>query len=121
MSERSLFLTALDIDDPAARAAYLDEACAGDATLRGQLEALLRSHRGAGQFLEEPVVAQLSAAPMAPSPEATVALGPATDNDKSSDPGPRQTVPPTHAGPHQEHEDLPFLTPAAQPGHLGRL
>ena len=34
------------------RAAYLERACAGDAPLREQVESLLRSHDGAGDFLE---------------------------------------------------------------------
>ena len=53
MSERELFLAALDIDDPRARALSLDRACAGDATLRSQVEALLKSHEEAGSFLED--------------------------------------------------------------------
>ena len=33
MSDRDLFIAALQIADPAERAAYLDGACAGDAAL----------------------------------------------------------------------------------------
>src|SRR5262245_19736836 len=55
MSERTIFLTALDTGDPAARAAYLDRACAGDTALRQRIEALLQSHSEAGSFLEQPV------------------------------------------------------------------
>ena len=39
---------------PAERAAYLDEACAGDAALRQQVEDLLRAHAAAAGFLEAP-------------------------------------------------------------------
>src|SRR5437879_3958847 len=39
---------------PAERAAYLDQACAGDAALRQQVEALLLSHEQAEGFLEAP-------------------------------------------------------------------
>src|SRR5262245_52820716 len=39
---------------PDQRAAYLDQACAGDAALRKQVEALLRSHEQATSFLETP-------------------------------------------------------------------
>ena len=39
---------------PAERAAYLDEACAGDAALRQQVEDLLRAHAAAEGFLEAP-------------------------------------------------------------------
>ncbi len=37
-----------------ARAAYLDEACAGDATLRRRVEELLRAHEEASGFLQDP-------------------------------------------------------------------
>src|SRR5262245_30507479 len=56
MTERDIFLAALDIPDPAARAAYLDEACGGDKVLRAGVEALLRSHENAGSFLDRPEV-----------------------------------------------------------------
>ena len=40
--------------DPRQRAAFLDEACAGDETLRREVESLLSSHDQAGSFLETP-------------------------------------------------------------------
>ena len=46
-----LFAEALERTDPAERAAYLDEACAGNAALRRQVEALLAADAGAGRFL----------------------------------------------------------------------
>ena len=52
MSERTIFMIALDIDDPEKRTAYLAEACGGDAQLRGRVEALIRSHESASNFLE---------------------------------------------------------------------
>src|SRR5208283_5865270 len=39
---------------PGERAAYLDEACAGDAALRQRVEQLLRASEEAGAFLESP-------------------------------------------------------------------
>src|SRR5262249_40330214 len=51
---------------PVEWAAFLDAACAGDATLRRRLEALLRSHSEAQGFLDVPAVEQLAA----PAPEA---------------------------------------------------
>jgi serine/threonine protein kinase len=62
MTERSIFLGALERDDPAARAAYLDAACAGKPALRQRVEELLRSHREAGTFLDVPAPEQLAAA-----------------------------------------------------------
>jgi hypothetical protein len=41
MRERDIFDAALAIADPAERAAYLAEACAGEAGLRQHLEGLL--------------------------------------------------------------------------------
>ncbi len=54
MSERELFLAALEFRDPQERVRYLDQACAGDAALRAKVEALFKSHEEAGDFLEEP-------------------------------------------------------------------
>jgi serine/threonine protein kinase/tetratricopeptide (TPR) repeat protein len=44
MTEETLFAAALEMKDPAERAAFLDQACGGDAALRARLEVLLRSH-----------------------------------------------------------------------------
>ena len=54
--EESVFKAALAIDDPAGRAAYLDEACGDDAELRAAVEALLKAHQQAGNFLETPAI-----------------------------------------------------------------
>ncbi len=54
MAERSIFLTALDLGDAAARADYLDHACAGDPALRGRVEALLAAHADSGSFMGRP-------------------------------------------------------------------
>jgi len=48
----SVFSEALELSDPAVRAAYLDRACEGKAELRQRVEALLNAHGGAGRFLE---------------------------------------------------------------------
>jgi|SRR6516165_1652638 hypothetical protein len=54
LTERSLFLALFDIEDPAARLAYLDQACAGSAALRTQVEQLLIAHDGLGNFMQRP-------------------------------------------------------------------
>jgi serine/threonine protein kinase/tetratricopeptide (TPR) repeat protein len=54
MSEREIFVAALQKDDPAQRAAHLDQACAGDADLRRRIETLLQAHAQSGDFLERP-------------------------------------------------------------------
>ena len=50
-----LFSVAVDLD-PAARDAYLVEACSGDAALRAAVESLLVAHDAAGSFGDKPVV-----------------------------------------------------------------
>ena len=50
----SLFLQAVERDDPADRAALLDERCGDDAGLRAEVEALLAAHDDAGSFLKRP-------------------------------------------------------------------
>src|SRR5438874_10332290 len=62
MSERSIFLAMLDIDDDAGRAAYLDKACAGDLALRSQVEQLVSLHAKLGTFMDRPSVPQERAA-----------------------------------------------------------
>jgi eukaryotic-like serine/threonine-protein kinase len=70
MSERTIFLAALDIADPAGRSAYLERACGGDAALRRQVEALLAAHRREGSFLDVPALAQAGGLTAAAQPEA---------------------------------------------------
>jgi serine/threonine protein kinase/Tfp pilus assembly protein PilF len=53
----NVFHAAIGRRDALARDALLDEACAGDATLRAEVEALLAAHREAGPFGERPLVA----------------------------------------------------------------
>src|SRR6516165_69932 len=57
MNEHELFAAALEIDAPEERAAYLDRACGGDDAMRARVEALLRAHERAGNFLAAPSVA----------------------------------------------------------------
>jgi serine/threonine protein kinase/WD40 repeat protein len=61
MSERTVFLAALDIDDAAERSAYLDRACAGDPALRAQVEQLLAEHERPGIFMDRPAPDRLAA------------------------------------------------------------
>jgi serine/threonine protein kinase/tetratricopeptide (TPR) repeat protein len=57
VQEQSIFIEALEHEDPAARAAFLDRACAGDPALRQRIERLLLRHQQPDSFLESPVVA----------------------------------------------------------------
>ena len=49
-----IFSAAIELASADERAAYLDQACAGDAPLRRRLETLLNAHFQAGDFLESP-------------------------------------------------------------------
>ncbi len=54
MQEQSIFIEALEKEDPLERAAFLDRACAGEPALRERIERLLQRHQQAGSFLELP-------------------------------------------------------------------
>ena len=54
MTERDIFICALQKENQAERLRYLDEICAGQPELRQQVEALLRLFGEAGSFLEKP-------------------------------------------------------------------
>lgn len=53
MNERTIFLEALEKDNPEHRRAFLDEVCREDAELRQRVETLLSAHNDAGSFLEK--------------------------------------------------------------------
>src|SRR5262245_14352092 len=44
VSDKSIFLAAIEKSSPAERAVYLDEACRGDTRLRAEIESLLAAH-----------------------------------------------------------------------------
>lgn len=94
---KEIFLAALEAP-LAGRAAFLDQACAGDQALRQQIEAMLRSHEQSGELLSHTPAEMLHDGCTAA--EATAA---------GSTPGAPVA------------EDLSFLEPALRPGVLGRL
>jgi serine/threonine protein kinase len=100
MTEETIFLAALDMDDPARRASYLDEACAGNPALRQRIEALLRSHREAGGFLDVPAVVRQT-----------------EEEEKAT----RTTCLPADREADTASDTLSLLTPAGEAGLLGRL
>jgi hypothetical protein len=57
---KSIFGRALEIQSPADRAAYLDEACGPDAGLRAEVEGLLATLGRAGEFMRRPAAAALA-------------------------------------------------------------
>jgi serine/threonine protein kinase len=58
---KSIFGRALEIKSLASRAAYLDEACRGNAALRAEVEGLLAADDRAGQFMRRPASVALAA------------------------------------------------------------
>ncbi|MHC4174613.1 MAG: protein kinase domain-containing protein [Planctomycetota bacterium] len=54
---KAIFAEAIEKQTPKERTAYLDEVCMNDAALRSKIEALLRAHDEAGDFLKAPVPA----------------------------------------------------------------
>jgi serine/threonine protein kinase len=101
MTERDIFLALLDLPDLAARAAYLDRVCAGDAVLRARVDSLLQSHDTAGTFLGSPAVA-----PSDTSGDVTHELGRRADEDE---------------GAKTDDEALAYLAPSGRPDSLGRI
>ena len=49
-----IFESAIEIENPAKREDYLENACKADGTLRAEVEALLEAHEKAGSFLQAP-------------------------------------------------------------------
>jgi serine/threonine protein kinase len=77
MTERSIFMEALNIADPHERAAYLDRACAGDHALRQRVDELLLAYTQSGRFLEVPATELLASADEQPESEgAGTVVGP---------------------------------------------
>src|SRR5262245_56054423 len=108
MTEEQVFLAALELADPADRAAYLEKACGGDVEFRRQVGELLAAHFQTGAFLDEPVGEQLKADSAPPSnnssvtPQATGVGDAAADEEK----------------PGEETDDLHFLQPSTRPDAL---
>ena len=100
MNERSIFLEPLDKEDPTERSTFLDTACAGDDELRQRVEALLKSHAEAGNFLGK-LAPQLLAEEL-PLPQTAEMQGETPANG-------------------QVNMDLGFLTPSDKTDALGRL
>jgi eukaryotic-like serine/threonine-protein kinase len=98
MSERDVFDAAREMTDPAARSAYLDGACGGDAELRSRVEALLRAHDGHDSLLDQPTLAP-----------------------HEHDPATDRTI--AFEGGETGHDEVPlgFLSPATRADSLGRI
>lgn len=98
MTERTIFLQALERASGAERTSFLSSVCGDDDVLRRRVEELLHSHEDAGSFLASPVVAGATS-------EAT--------------PGSATETHPPELAPDDEPPD--FLAPSDKPDSLGRL
>jgi tetratricopeptide (TPR) repeat protein/tRNA A-37 threonylcarbamoyl transferase component Bud32 len=68
MGERDILIEALQRTEPAERAAYLDQACAGDEALQRRVEQLLEAHAGASEVLKAPAPCDASTSEVNPPP-----------------------------------------------------
>jgi hypothetical protein len=59
LSEKSIFLEALDIESSEERKAFVESACRGDAALLAAVTALLREHERDDNPVDVPIVAQV--------------------------------------------------------------
>jgi tRNA A-37 threonylcarbamoyl transferase component Bud32 len=105
MTEETIFLSALEQATPAARAAYLDAACAGNPELRERVEGLLRSHGDPDSFLDRPALVRQAEAQAEPNRTTDLPANRAPSADE----------------PAADDELLAFLAPGGGPGSLGRL
>jgi hypothetical protein len=106
MSERDVFTAARQMTDPAARSAYLDQACHGDPALRERVEALLQAQGQPDSLLDVPAAARPDAGGAATRLEGAPGAEPGG--------GP--------ASAHLEEADaLTFLAPPGRPDSLGRI
>ena len=104
MNERDVLLAAIEIDDPARRAAYVEQTCGSDAGLRAQVEELLKTHEQTSHFLETPAAATDS------SVDQAILTNPSDTDDAP------------HSGRLSGEAELRrYLEPATRPGWLGRL
>ena len=97
----TLFEQALEIPSPLEREAFLEQQCAQNAALRGQVQGLLVAYTSAGDFLE------------APAADLQGIWGEVPDTFHTSD-----TKTPNGNAPCWR---LDFLAPPRESGHLGRL
>ncbi len=94
MNELDLFTEALARTDPAERAAFLDQVCAGNSDLRRRLEELLAGHARSSSPLDRPPVAPagFTATADLPTPIATGEHQPDGETEALARPDPDATT-----------------------------
>jgi formylglycine-generating enzyme required for sulfatase activity/Leucine-rich repeat (LRR) protein len=125
MNERDLFLSALEIEDPAGRRAHLQSACADNAELLIRVESLLASHEGESRFLHTPVVEQLGEDPTGQiAPTIVMGTGSTQDEEPHGDDSAASLLEFSQSQERVKMADeipLGYLEPSTRPGSLGRL
>ena len=76
MNEEEIFHQALARSLPEERAAYLQQACAGNPALRASVEALLRANVGASSFMDRPIPASMATVDDTSSERPGTVIGP---------------------------------------------
>lgn len=124
MNEFDLFQSALDLEDPADRESFLMSACGHDPALMRRVEALLASHDEQSQFLNTPVVEQISDATDREDAVTMLAGDVSTQDDEpdaTAELLPGSAPMKTHQPDSDDEIPLNYLEPSAKPGSLGRL
>src|SRR5688572_16808000 len=75
MTEREIFLEALEMGTPEARAAYLQGACGRDVTLRRKVDELLKEHFSNDSLLAGPALEERATLDLAPEAASAQMLG----------------------------------------------
>jgi len=73
---KTIFGRAIEIEDAAARVAYLDQACGPNDQLRAEIESLIRAHFKVGDFLKGPARNAATSPEEAGSGEEGMVIGP---------------------------------------------
>ncbi|MAG93136.1 MAG: hypothetical protein CMJ48_05240 [Planctomycetaceae bacterium] len=124
MNERELFLSALEIEDPAARRVHLQSVCGGDAGLLSRVESLLASHESQSQFLNLPVVDQIADDSVGEDDATLVTEAPSTHDEEPGAATTDAPQPDATMGHEDDIDDeipLGYLQPSSRTDSLGRL
>ncbi len=124
MNERDIFLSSLEIEDPAARQAHLEAACAGNPELLASVQSLLASHDSPSLFLQTPAVQQLVDGSVGNVANTILFGGGSTANEGADSATPAPHGPDAMTDNVEDGEDeipLGYLQPSDKPGVLGRL
>ncbi|QDV11405.1 Serine/threonine-protein kinase PrkC [Rosistilla oblonga] len=117
ISERELFIAALDVDAPAARRALLSRLCPANHQLRERVETLLKAHEQESEFLQMPAIAQIDA--LASGSTERAVLGDIGDTRMENSPDAEESL----CDVISPCDDwlLKYLKPATRSDSLGRL